>query len=478
MYAEQLAPHSIEAEEAILGSVLINSDCLDGLIGRLTAADFYREKNGLVWAAFEDLYRQRVAVDQVTALNQLQANGKIEATGGMAYLSHLVGITPTSVHAEYYASVVLEKAKLRQIIATCGGLVADAYDSGSSIEIAQRGVSQLLRLRNGQEDRRPKSLRELHSEFQSELVDEFQGSIELARGTPTGFGDLDKMINGWEQGQLYVLGARTSMGKTLLANAFALNLARRGKPVFIFSLETSRRVLLERLIQTCARVDGFAMRQLPAGSPERERLSGLLLDALSNLDEIPITVDDRRGLKPVDMRATLLAHSKMFGTPALVIVDYLNLVRPERAHRSSYEAVSQNITELKDLGGEAEVPLLVLAQLNRAPEARVQESKKPTMADFRDAGTIEERASCLMALYRHSYYYKDASAWKQEYPDLPYPEKEMELRILKQQEGPTGTVRFFCDVTTGFVGDLLQATLRGAKDPDRQPEPRLRTAAG
>ena len=459
MYADKLLPHSIEAEESILGSVLINSDCLDSLMGKLQAADFYREKNGLVWAAFEDLYRQRVAVDQVTALNQLQANGKIEATGGMAYLSHLVGITPTSVHAEYYASVVLEKAKLRQIIATCGSLVADAYDSGSSIEIAERGVSQLLMFRTGQEDRRPKSLKGLYDEFQAELVDEFQGSSGLTRGIPTGFKDLDQMINGWQKGQLYVMGARTSMGKTLIANAFALNLGKRGKPVFIFSLESSRKVLLERMLHSYARVDGFAMRQQPVGSAERARLSDMLVDALNKVQEIPITVDDRRGLKPVDIRATLLAHCKMFGTPALVVMDYLNLVRPERAHRSSYEDVSQNITSLKDIGGEAEVPLLVLAQLNRAPEARVQESKKPTMADFRDAGTIEERASCLMALYRHSYYYKDASAWKQEYPDLPYPEKEMELRVLKQQEGPTGTVRFFCDVHTGFVGDLAQSTL-------------------
>lgn len=453
MYAERLMPQNVEAEEAVLGSVLIDPECLDQLVTLLRPGDFVREKHSLIWEALQALYKQRVNPDQITVAQKLQMMGMLEVTGGMAFLSHLVAITPTSAHAGYYASIVNEMSKLRQIVGVASQVAAQAYDLAPSATIAEGAVQQLLSLRTGEQDRQPKSLAEMYDEYQAEIVAEIEGLTGTTRGVPTGLGALDRMLNGWQRGLFYVLGARTSVGKTMLSNCFAMNVARRQRPVFIFSLESPRKALLHRMINANARVDYFRYRLLTGDSPDRERLKDTLIDALNEVQALPIWIDDRRGLKPVDIRATLTAHSKVHDTPALVIVDYLNLVKPGRDRGKAYDNVSDAVRDLKDIGGELDVPMLVMAQLSRAPEARTEAARRPTLQDFRDSGVIEEVASCMMGLYRASYYYKPEE-WSKTYPNKPYPEHDMELLVLKQQEGPVGTVPLFVDLPSGFVGEM------------------------
>ena len=203
-----------------------------------------------------------------------------------------------------------------------------------------------------------------------------------------------------------------------------------------------------------ARVDARAHRGYTPGSPERNDSEGRLVDALNSIDRLSLWVDDRRGLRPVDIRASLGAHCAAWSTPSLVIVDYLNLLAPERDRRSTYESVSETIRHLKDIGGELGVPMLLLAQLSRRPEVRGESAKRPTMADFRYSGAIEEVASVMMALFRQTYYYKTEAEWLKSFPGVRYPKHEMEVIILKQQDGPTGTVKLYCDLSSGFMAEL------------------------
>ena len=198
----------------------------------------------------------------------------------------------------------------------------------------------------------------------------------------------------------------------------------------------------------------WTLRKIYEEDAEREAQRERLLDAINQIDRLPIMIDDRRGLTPMDIRATLLGHCAAFDQPALVVVDYLNLVRSESMRRSQYEQVSETVRALKDVGGELDIPMLVLAQLSREPERRSDTQKRPSLADFRDAGTIEEVASCVLALYRASYYYPTFEAWNEHNPTKPYPQKTLEVHVLKQQSGPTGMVPLYCEIESGFMGDM------------------------
>ena len=205
MYEEKLLPHNLEAEEALLGAVLMDGERLPNLVGKIQADDFYREDNGLIWNSFLKLYKERVTPDPVTVSHALQALGKLENVGGMAYLAHLVSGTPTPFHAEYYLSIVRETSTLRKIIQHAEDLSAAAYSDENSQEIVESGVQNLLRLRVGDTDRRPMSSRELYDQYQSDLIQEIQSDDSYVAGISTGFKTLDRIINGWQAGLLYVL---------------------------------------------------------------------------------------------------------------------------------------------------------------------------------------------------------------------------------------------------------------------------------
>ena len=454
---QRLLPHSIEAEEAVLGSVLIDPGCLPSLLGLVAAEDFYREKHAVIWRAYLSLWRGRLPADQVTVARSLSAQNNLEPAGGMGFLSHLVAITPTSVHAPHYAGIVRETSRLRAIIAQGGKLAQDAYNSQPSQEIVESGVRGLLGLRTGDDDRMPVTAKELYDLYQAELLEELDAGPDYIPGVTTGFASLDRMTGGWKRGLLYIVGARTSIGKTTFAAASMLKLLKAGHSVYLLTLETTRREMMERMWHALARVDIRAYRSLPLDSQERDRQRDHLMDFMNRFDRFPLTVDDRRGMTPLDIRAALMAHSQGYGPPDLVVVDYLNLVRPGESRRSRYEQVSETVQALKDLGGEAEVPLLVLAQLSREPERRGDAGRRPTLADFRDAGTIEEVASCVLGLYRDSYYYPSEEDWEKAHRGERYPKNLMEVHVLKQQSGPTGMAPLYCEVESGFMGDLRLA---------------------
>ena len=228
MYEEKLLPHNLEAEEALLGSVLLDGGRLADLIGKIQGDDFYREANALIGNSFVELFKQRTPLDQVTVSHCLQAMGNLETVGGLGYLSYLVSETPTPIHAEYYIGIVKETSTLRKLIQHAAEVTAASYMGDNSQEIAESGVQTLLQLRTGNADRRPMSSRDLYNRYQAELIEEIQSDDSFVVGISTGFKTLDKIINGWQAGLFYVLGARTSMGKTMFAHELALKTAARG----------------------------------------------------------------------------------------------------------------------------------------------------------------------------------------------------------------------------------------------------------
>lgn len=456
---ERVIPHDSQAELAVVGSLLIDPEAVHRIMGKIEARDFYEAKAARVWEAVTELWTQGTPTDQVvvarTLVMMLGPQG-FEAIGGMAYLAHTVAVTPTSVHIEYYVMLVKEASRQRALINVGGGLMGSAYDLQPSEQLIDDAMNRLIDLKDRGRDRAPQSLREIYDEYQAELVEEFHGEQDQTVGVSTGFRLLDRMINGFQNGLLYVMCSRTSMGKTLTSNAIALSMARRGHPVFIFSLELPRKTLIRRMIFTEARVSNDQLKGMASGA-ERDKNIDHCIDAMNEIEQMPIFIDDRAGITPTDMRATLSAHIQTRGKPALVILDYLNIMNADSRARTAYEAMSSMIKEVKIIGSELEVPILCLAQLNRQPDSRPDRDRRPTMSDLRDAGTIEEVANCIMGLYRRSYYY-DREEWARDFPQDQYPEHLLDIDIMKQQEGPTGTVSLYVDLPTGFLGDLAQVT--------------------
>ena len=267
MYQERLLPNDIEAEEAVIGSILIDQDALVNLVGKLEPEHFYRESNRLLFEAHLDLYRQQVSADQVSVARMLRDKGDLETIGGMGSLSHLVAITPTSLHAEHYAGIVTELHRRRQLI-YLGGQMMNAAHGGDS---SRTSAMEQLALQRATDDRRPLSAAELYDQNQAALIEEIEAVGPYIAGHSTGFTDLDRSFNGWEDGKLYVTGVRTSVSKTMFSNALALNLIRCNKAVFIVSLEDSRKAIFRRMTHTLAKVDYWEHRRgLAAGGGQRQ----------------------------------------------------------------------------------------------------------------------------------------------------------------------------------------------------------------
>lgn len=441
-----------------MGSVLIDPPAISQVAGLLRPQDFAREKHGAIWKAMLMAYHNRLDPDQVIVGRQLRIQGDFESTGGMGYLSHLVSITPTSVSLPYYVQVVREAARQREIIRVAGNIAALAYEQQPSEETIHDGVVALMRVARQDSLNRPLSALEMYEAHSATLLDELDHAPDEMPGVTTGFLDLDRMLGGWQKGLFYIIGARTSIGKTTFAAASGLKLALSGQHVMYLTLETTWRQMMARMVYSMAQVNSSAYRRLPKDSPARESQREAVIEAVNRFDQLPVTILDQRGITPTAIRGVMQSYVQSHGKPSLVMLDYLNLVGSDGYHRSRYERISDIVIQLKDVGGELDVPMVVMAQLSRQPESRVDDAKRPSLSDFRDSGTIEEVASCVLGLYRESYYYPSSterSEWELRH-GRPFPEKELEVHVLKQQMGPTGFVSIYCDMETGHLDNLAR----------------------
>lgn len=419
-------PHSIEAEQSVLGAILLDHEVLDALEGLLpTPEAFYLEAHRRIYKAMQALRARRLPVDLVTLSEELRAQGDLEAVGGLTYLVSLQESVPTALYAEHYARIVAEKWALRRLIHAAGEAMRLAYEEEGSVDeiLDQAGRKVLeLALTGREEEGRP--LRELVHETFEHIEALLQNKGETA-GVRTGFKELDGLIGTLAPGSLNIIAARPAMGKTAFALTIAQHAAlREGVPVAIYSLEMPAGQLVLRMLCSEARIDMNRVRQGNLTDRDFTRL----VDAASRLSEAPIFIDDSPDLTLMELRARarrLRAREKV----GLVVVDYLQLISspPSKNGENRQQEIAAISRGLKGLARELSVPVLALSQLSRAVESRP--NKRPMLSDLRESGSLEQDADLVMFIYRDEYYH-------------PHSEKAgiAEIIVGKQRNGPTGTV--------------------------------------
>jgi replicative DNA helicase len=422
-------PESLAAEAAVLGSMIIDPNCISDVLEQLRTDAFYRIEHQLVFDALVALYEKNRgdAIDAVLLRDELEKRRQLEEVGGVEYLAKIMESVPSSANVMYYAGIVKDKQLLREIIAAASEILNDAFsgdgEAGEKLDEAERKIFAVT----------DKKISGSASELKDlivrayELIEKRKDSI--VTGLATGFHELDDWTCGLQNGEMIVIAGRPSMGKTSLALNIAEHIGVIDKiPIVIFSLETGRQQLAERFLCSRSKIDAQKVRK---GMLDTEHYEALR-DACGEMSEAPIYIDDTSSLTPLELRAKARRMKSQRGIRC-IIVDYLQLMH---LGISRIESRQQEITTisryLKALARELNIPVVVLSQLNRAPEGR--EGHRPRMSDLRESGSIEQDADVVILLHREDYYHR--SEGEKDYK----PDNTAELIIAKQRNGPTGTV--------------------------------------
>ena len=461
MSNEKLPPHNIEAEQAVLGSLLIDPDAIVVVASALSPDDFYDERAQWVYDGCLSLWNRNEAINQITVAEELARKGRLEEVGGVTYLSQAVSVVPTSIHIEYYAQIVHRLAVMRRLIGAAGQIAALAYEADPEMDaVLNKAESILFRLRHGETSRGFIHIRQLLEQYFEE-----GGPVAPREGHPahlfTGFTRLDQFLGGLQRSDMIVLGARTSLGKSSLALNIARNAAvEQGAHVAVFSLEMGKEQLVERLLASEANVDSTRIR-LGNCSPDEE---GRIWDAGGKLAGEQIYVDDSPVLRMVELRSKALRLASEKGID-LIVVDYLQLIRGSNGRAENrVQEISEISRSLKGLARELNVPLIAVSQLSRAVEARP--SRIPQLSDLRESGSIEQDADVVLLIYRDDFYYT-REQWERQHPDQPYPLGRADIIIAKHRNGPTGTINL------EFVRKLTKFKDYTEEEKDEQIIPRL-----
>jgi replicative DNA helicase len=425
---ERPLPHNIEAERSILGAVLLDNHALNTAVERLRSEDFFLSQHRHIFECMVALGEKRHGIDTITLMEDLTRSGRLEAAGGIPYLSQLADGLPRVTNVEHYARIVKEKAVLRSLIYSAAAIQEQALAAGDDADvILDRAESAIFQIAEDRVRAGLIGIKDLVKDGFERLEKIFSEGRRIT-GLATGYPGLDNETAGLQPSELIILAARPSMGKTALALNIAGNVALRQKqPVAIFSLEMSKESLLLRLLASEARVDAHKFR---TGHMNRDDWSKVTT-TLASLGEAPIWVDDSASSTVLEMGAKARRLIRDRGL-SLIIVDYLQLAVPTSTGRQSnrQEEVSGMSRALKGLAKELKVPIMVLSQLTRAPE---REDRKPQLADLRESGAIEQDADVVMFINRPNFYKTD----------LPEEDRaKSELIIAKQRNGPTGTLNF------------------------------------
>ena len=446
MYAEKLLPHDLEAEEAVVGSLLIDSDSFVRVAHVIKPGDFYREKNQLCFSACLALFQRGEAIDQVTVARELSRTDRLEPVGGMAYLSHLVSITPTAVHSEHYAQLVARTATMRRLIDAASRISAIGYEDTDDVERTLRQAEDVLfGVRSGQSTRGFIPLREIYDQYMEDraaivdidTIDQIGGPIM------TGYNDLDELLGGMQRSDLIILGARPSLGKSTLAMNVSLNAAVAGATVGVFSLEMSREQLGLRLLAADAEIDAHRLRLGLYTQAEEQRIS----DSIGRLSDLPVYIDDTPFQSLVEMRSKSRRLSLEHGLD-LLIVDYLQLIQGSSHGGNRVQEISELSRSLKGMARDLGVAVFTCSQLSRVVENRP--GHRPQLSDLRDSGSIEQDADVVMFIHREDAYITEEE-WDQQFPGRQYPKDIAEIIVAKHRNGPTGALKlFFRDTIVRF----------------------------
>lgn len=444
MQEQRVPPQNIEAEQSVLGAMMIQKDAISNAGEVLTAQDFYREANKLIYQVILSLYEKNEAVDMITITEALKRDNKLEAVGGIAYITYLANAVPTAANVKFHANIVAEKSVLRQLINVSTNIASMGYEPTEEVEnILDQAEKMIMDIASNKigGDFQPirKTILAVYGQIEA-----LYGNKGAITGLSSGFKDLDRLTAGFQPSDLVLIAARPSMGKT----AFVLNIAQYvgmnvKKSVAFFSLEMSKEQLVQRMLCSVGNLDSQRVKTGELDGPEWS----VLIDAADKLSKTQIFIDDTAGITVMEMRAKA-RRLKMSQGLDLIIIDYLQLMQGSSA-RSKSENRQQEISDisrsLKSLARELNVPVIALSQLSRGVESRA--NKRPMLSDLRESGSLEQDADIVAFIYREDYYEK-----------TPERENITEIIISKHRNGPIGSIDLFFDKKVTRFKDLSPIT--------------------
>lgn len=417
-------PQSLEAEQSVIGAMIIDKSAIAKALEKLNEEDFYRDGHKVIFKAIREMFSKDMAIDLVTLLEYLKSTDKLEKAGGVTYISEVSSSVITTANLEAYISIVEDKSTLRKLIRSATSIIEESYNKQDRVDevldLAQKKIFDLAE-KQGSNDYEPLSNVLERGFLEIERLFNNKGSIT---GVGSGIRDLDAKTSGFQKGDMVLIAARPSMGKTTFSLNIAENAAlREGKSVVIFSLEMSKEQLAYKLLCSEANVDMLKLRTGNLDDDDWERIAR----ATGPLSKAKIYIDDTAGLSVMEMRSKCRKIKMEHGID-MILIDYLQLMSGSSGSESRQQEVSEISRSIKALAKEMECPVIALSQLSRAPEQRADH--RPMLSDLRESGSIEQDADVVMFLYRDEYYNKETE------------DKNIgECIIAKQRNGPVGTVK-------------------------------------
>ena len=423
----KIPPHSIEAEQSVLGGVMLDNRAWDTIADRVSENDFYRHDHRLIYRVMSRLAEKNKPLDVLTLAEALKELHELDNAGGEVYLFELANNTPSVANIAAYADIVRERSVCRQLIATANEIASQAFNpegrqSTDLLDTAERLIFAITE--QGTRVGGPTNIKEFLAKTMDRIDTLFQLDDPIT-GTPTGYHDLDEMTSGLQPADLVIVAGRPSMGKTMLSMNVAEHVAIKTKlPVLIFSMEMPGEAIVMRLLSSLCRIDQLRIRTGKLLDEDWPRISS----TVSMLSEAPFFIDDTPALSPVELRARARRVAKEYGQLGLIVVDYLQLMQVPGFNENRTAEISEISRSLKSLAKELKVPVIALSQLNRSLEQRAD--KRPVMSDLRESGAIEQDADLIAFIYRDEVYHENS-------PD----KGTAEIIIAKQRNGPIGKIR-------------------------------------
>ncbi|MFN2289908.1 MAG: replicative DNA helicase [Anaerolineae bacterium] len=423
---ERLPPQNVEAEEAVLGALLIDPDAIIRVATLLKPTDFYREKNGWIYDATLALHERREPIDFLTVCDELDRREQLDEIGGAGFITSLINAVPTSIHAEHYARIIERTATRRRLIEAAGEIAGLAYQEADDVnEVVDRAEQVLFGVSERRIARELVPIRQVLSAYYDRIEYLTRHRGEMI-GVPTGFTDLDRLLGGLQRSDMVILAARPSVGKTSLALSVAHNAAKRfHQRVAFFSLEMSSEQVVQRLISAETGINSQRLRRGEIAQDEW----GRFMKAASDLSESLFYIDDTPGISALELRTKARRLHAEVGVD-LLVVDYLQLMRGDFRSENRVQEISSISRALKALARELNVPVLALSQLSRGVEARTD--KRPILSDLRESGALEQDADVVMFIYRDELYNENTER-----------KNIADIMVAKHRNGPTGTVALF-----------------------------------
>lgn len=419
----KLPPHSLEAEQSVLGAMIVDKEAINTAVETIQPNDFYKEANKEIYETILELYNKNEPVDLITLSEEMKRRGTLDSVGGIGYLTSLSGGVATTANVEYYCKIVEEKSTLRQLIKSCDEIVSKSYEDSEDVNaIIEKAEKNIFDITQGRNNDGFFPIKEVLLESFTK-IEEMSMKGDGLTGLTTGFIDIDDKLSGLQKSDLVLLAARPSMGKTALGLNIALNSSLEANAnVAVFSLEMSKEQLVQRMLSSISHVD---LQNIISGKLDEDEWVKII-EAMGPLSETNIYIDDTAGISLMEMKAKC-RKLKIESGLDLVVIDYLQLMQSDTPHESRQQEISSISRGLKALAKEMNCPVLALSQLSRAPELR--SDHRPILSDLRESGAIEQDADVVMFLYRDEYYNEDSD------------KKNIgEVIVAKHRNGPTGTV--------------------------------------